>query len=159
MTPKTSINEMSDEEVINYACAVLERRLAYRLASDSVAFICPTASKQYLTLKLAEQEREVFVALFLDTRHRLIKYEEMFFGTIDGASVHAREVVKMALKHNAAAVILAHNHPSGVAEPSAADKQITQHLKEALNVVDIRVLDHIVVAGIDSLSFAESGLI
>ena len=95
----------------------------------------------------------------LDKRHRLISYQEMFQGTIDGASVHPREVVKEALKQNAASVILAHPHPSGVAEPSQADELITQRLKEALGLVDIRILDHIIVAGGDTISFAEKGLL
>jgi len=158
MTQQISLFELSDEEVIDYACSVLEQRLAYRLDSEGVSFTSPIETRRYLTLKLAEREREVFVVLYLDNRHRLIKYDELFFGTIDGASVHPREVVKAALKHNAAAAILAHNHPSGVPEPSQADKQITRHLKDALNLVDIRVLDHIVVGGNDTVSFAELGL-
>jgi DNA repair protein RadC len=103
----------------------------------------PKATRDYLSLKLGSLEREVFAVIFLDKRHRLISYQEMFQGTIDGASVHPREVVKEALKQNAAAVILAHPHPSGVAEPSAADEAITQRLREALNLIDVRVLDHI----------------
>jgi len=159
MTQQVSIIELSDDEVINYACRVLEQRLSYRLSPDGVKFTSPDETKHYLVLKLAEREREVFAVLFLDNRHRLIKYDEMFFGTIDGASVHPREVVKAALQHNAAAVILAHNHPSGVPEPSRADETITNRLKEALNFVDIRVLDHIVVGGTDTVSFAERGLV
>jgi DNA repair protein RadC len=96
--------------------------------------------------------------LFLDNRNRVITFEKMFYGTIDGASVYPREVVRMALKTNAAAVIFAHNHPSGVAEPSQADEQITQRLKEALALVDIRVLDHLIV-GDEVVSFAERGLL
>jgi DNA repair protein RadC len=119
----------------------------------------PKATRDFLSLKLGSLEREVFAVIFLDKRHRLISYQEMFQGTIDGASVHPREVVKEALKQNAAAVILAHPHPSGVAEPSQADEFITQRLKEALSLVDIRVLDHIIVAGGDALSMAERGLI
>jgi DNA repair protein RadC len=158
MTRQISLFELSDEKLIEYACSVLEQRLAYRLVSEGVAFTSPIECRRYLSLKLAEQEREVFVVLFLDNRHRLIKYDELFYGTIDGASVHPREVVKAALKYNAAAVILSHNHPSGVPEPSQADKQITRHLKEALSLVDIRLLDHIVVGGVDTVSFAELGL-
>jgi DNA repair protein RadC len=119
----------------------------------------PKATRDYLALKLGTLEREVFVVLFLDKRHRLISYQEMFQGTIDRASVHPREVVKEALRQNAAAVILAHPHPSGIAEPSQADEFITQRLKGALGLVDIRVLDHIIVAGRDTISFAESGLL
>jgi len=97
--------------------------------------------------------------MYLDNQHRLIKYEELFFGTIDGASVHPREVVKHALKYNAAAVIFAHNHPSGVAEPSQADQRITDRLKSALLLVDVRVLDHMIVGDKEVLSFAERGLL
>ena len=95
----------------------------------------------------------------MDNQHRLIKYEELFFGTINGASVHPREVVKHALKHNAAAVIFAHNHPSGVAEPSQADQRITDRLKSALLLVDVRVLDHMIIGDREVLSFAEKGLL
>jgi DNA repair protein RadC len=119
----------------------------------------PKATCDYLSLKLGSLEREVFAVIFLDKRHRLISYQEMFQGTIDGASVHPREVVKEALKQNAAAVILAHPHPSGVAEPSQADEFITQRLKDALSLVDIRVLDHIIVAGGETVSFSERGLL
>jgi len=110
-------------------------------------------------LHLAKREREVFAVMFLDNRHRLLAYEELFFGTIDGASVHPREVVKAALAHNAAAVILSHNHPSGVAEPSQADQRITQRLKDALGLVDVRVLDHLIVGEGEPVSFAERGLL
>jgi DNA repair protein RadC len=108
---------------------------------------------------LGTLERVVFAVIFLDKRHRFISYQEMFQGTIDGASVHPREVVKEALKQNAAGVILAHSRPSGVAEPSQADEFITQRLKDALNLVDIRILDHIIVAGGETTSFAEMGLL
>jgi DNA repair protein RadC len=119
----------------------------------------PKATRDYLSLKLGTLEREVFAVIFLDKRHRLISYQEMFQGTIDGAAVHPREVVKEALKQNAAAVILAHPHPSGVAEPSRADELITTRLRDALGLVDIRILDHIIVAGGDAISMAEKGLI
>ncbi|MDE1225530.1 DNA repair protein RadC [Vibrio aestuarianus] len=118
----------------------------------------PEATKTYLSCKLKHHEREVFAVMFLDNQHRLIAFEELFFGTIDSASVYPREVLKAALKVNAAALIFAHNHPSGDATPSQADKQITQRLKEALALVDIRVLDHIVV-GDSAISFAERGLL
>jgi len=119
----------------------------------------PRIVREYLAVHFAGAEREVFGCLFLDNRHRLIAVEEMFQGTIDGASVHPREVVKRALKLNAAAVILAHNHPSGVAEPSQADELITARIRDALALVDIRVLDHLVVGGATVTSFAERGLI
>jgi DNA repair protein RadC len=109
--------------------------------------------------RLAQHPYEVFTLIYLDKRHRVIACQDLFRGTIDGASVYPREVVKEALKHNAAAVILAHNHPSGVAEPSQADEMITQRVKEALALVDIRVLDHVIVAGGDTTSFAERGLL
>ena len=119
----------------------------------------PNAVRDYLAVHYAGQEREIFGCLFLDNRHRLMTLEEMFAGTIDGASVHPREVVKRALRLNAAAVILAHNHPSGVAEPSQADELITVRLRDALALVDIRVLDHLVVGGATVTSFVERGLI
>jgi DNA repair protein RadC len=119
----------------------------------------PGATRDYLTAKLRGRPHEVFVCLFLDTRHRVLAYEEVFRGTIDGASVHPREIVKLALSHNAAAVILAHNHPSGVSEPSQADVRLTQRLRDALMLVDIRVLDHLIVGDGPALSFAERGLI
>jgi DNA repair protein RadC len=119
----------------------------------------PKVTRDYLSLKLGTLEREVFAVIFLDKRHRLISYQEMFQGTIDGASVHPREVVKEALKQNAAAVILAHPHPSGIAEPSQADELITTRLRDALSLIDVRVLDHIIVAGGDTTSFAERGLL
>jgi len=119
----------------------------------------PRTVSQYLAVHYAGQEREVFGCMFLDNRHRLICFDEVFHGTIDGASVHPREVVKLALARNAAAVILAHNHPSGIAEPSQADELITVRLRDALALVDIRVLDHLVVGGTTVTSFAERGLI
>jgi DNA repair protein RadC len=119
----------------------------------------PGQTQAYLRLHLAERPNEVFVCLYLDNRHRVIALEELFQGTIDGASVHPREVVRRALQVNAAALILAHNHPSGVAEPSQADLRITQRLKEALALVDIRVLDHVVVAAEGSVSLAERTLL
>ena len=119
----------------------------------------PGSTRAYLLGKLRGYSREVFACMFLDNQHRLIRYEELFFGTIDGASVHPREVVKRVLENNAAAVIFAHNHPSGVAEPSQADRQITERLKSALLLVDVRVLDHMIVGDGEVLSFAEKGLL
>jgi DNA repair protein RadC len=119
----------------------------------------PEATRNYLLTELSGRQHEVFACLFLDNKHRIIKYEELFYGTIDGASVYPREVVKRALHHNAAAIIFAHNHPSGVAEPSQADIVITQHLKQALDLIDIRVLDHFVVGDGLGISLSERGLI
>lgn len=115
--------------------------------------------KEYLRNKLAGFEHEVFAVLFLDTRHRLIEYREMFHGTIDSASVYPREVVKEALRLSAAAVILLHKHPSGNPEPSQADKMLTQRLKEALGLVEVRMLDQVIVAGAGSVPFSEHWLI
>jgi DNA repair protein RadC len=120
----------------------------------------PRAVRDWLRLRLAGEGREVFVALWLDSQNRLIASEELFRGTLAQTSVYPREVVKSALAHNAAAVILAHNHPSGVAEPSSADEQLTTALKQALTLIDVRVLDHFIVAGTTQpLSFAERGLL
>ncbi len=118
----------------------------------------PGDTRRYLSARLRGQRREVFACLFLDNRHRVIRFEELFFGTVDGATVHPREVVRQALACNAAAVILAHNHPSGVAEPSRADTALTQRLRDALALVDIRVLDHLVVGDGEAVSMAERGL-
>jgi DNA repair protein RadC len=134
-----------------------KRRLAARLEGLN-ALTSPALAKDAIQLYLAEQEHEVFACLFLDNQHRVIKFEELFRGTIDGASVYPREVVKAALACNAAAVMFAHNHPSGVAEPSEADKFITQRLKQAFGLIDIRVLDHFVVGDV-IYSFAEHGLL
>lgn len=122
-------------------------------------FTRPQLVKDYVQQQLRHQHREVFAVLFLDNQHRLLEYRELFYGTIDGASVYPREVVKEALAINAAAVIFAHNHPSGVAEPSSQDRYLTQRLQEALNLVDIRTLDHLVVGEGEVTSFAETGLL
>lgn len=118
----------------------------------------PADTRAYLRARLRDYPHEVFACLFLDNRHRVIHYEELFRGTIDGASVHPREVVKAALRCNAAALILAHNHPSGVAEPSQADRSLTHRLKDALALVDIRVLDHLIVGDEEIVSMAEQGV-
>jgi DNA repair protein RadC len=117
----------------------------------------PQATRRYLHARLRGLPQEVFAALFLDSKHRVIFYKELFYGTIDGASVHPREVVRQALEHNAAAMIVAHNHPSGVAEPSRADLDITRRLRDALALVDVRLLDHLVVGGCEIVSLAEQG--
>lgn len=119
----------------------------------------PRAAGEFLRLKLQDLEHEVFGALFLDTQHRVLAYEELAQGTLDGAAVYPREVVKRALRHNAAAVIFAHNHPSGKSEPSAADRLLTERLKQALGLLDIRVLDHLVIGEGAPVSFSERGWI
>lgn len=139
--------------------AVLEmsRRHLESTLTRGNAFTDAATTRLYLQRQLRHFDHEVFACLFLDTRHRLISFEPLFRGTIDGASVYPREVVKQALKHNAAAVIFAHNHPSGVAEPSQSDIQITKRLRSALGLVDIRVLDHIIVGDAETTSLAELG--
>ncbi|MDX1251404.1 MAG: DNA repair protein RadC [Gammaproteobacteria bacterium] len=142
--------------------AVLEmsRRYLRETLDRSDALNSPSDTRRFLTARLRGYPHEVFACLFLDNRHRVIRFDEMFTGTLDGASVHPREVVKRALAHNAAAVIFAHNHPSGVAEPSRADEALTRRLKDALALVDIRVLDHLIIGdGEDVVSFAERGLL
>jgi len=141
--------------------AVLEmarRHFVETLQQDDV-LTSPEATRAYLSAQLRGYSYEVFACLFLDNKHRIIKLEELFRGTIDGASVYPREVAKRALHHNASAVIFAHNHPSGIAEPSQADRLITDKLKQALNLFDIRVLDHFIIGDGVPFSFAEHGFI
>jgi DNA repair protein RadC len=121
--------------------------------------LSPGHTARFLQSRLRDYPYEVFAVLFLDNRHRVLAFEELFRGTIDGASVHPREVVRRALRHNAAAVILSHNHPSGVAEPSQADQRITGRLRDALALVEVRVLDHLIVGDGDCCSLAERGLL
>ena len=140
------------------ALELSRRYLLGRLARGQVLG-SPADVRKFLQLKLRCLPHEVFACLFLDNQHAVIGYEELFRGTIDGASVYPREVVKRCLALNAAAVIFAHNHPSGIAEPSQADQRLTQRLKAALGTVDIRVLDHFVVGEAEALSFSERGLL
>lgn len=144
----------SEDATIRAALAILEARVKREtiLASSN-------GTKNYLIMRAAGLQSEVFSVMFLDNMHGLIAVEDMFTGTIDGAAVYPREVVKAALHHNAAAVILTHNHPSGVVEPSQADIVITRRLKQALGTIDVRVLDHIVTAGGKCESLAERGLV
>lgn len=141
--------------------AVLEMARRHLSASMQAGDLLssPQLVRDYLRAQLRHRQRELFAVLWLDNQNRLIAYEELFQGTIDGASVYPREVVKQALARNAAAVILAHNHPSGVAEPSQADQRLTRRLQAALELVDIRVLDHLVVGEGEIVSFAERGLL
>jgi DNA repair protein RadC len=136
------------------------RALAQEMASRETIFSSPGKVRDWLRLKLATRPNEVFMALWLDAQNRLLKAEELFAGTLTQTSVYPREVVRKAILHNAAAVILAHNHPSGVAEPSRADELLTRALKDALALVDVKVLDHFIIAGnAPPLSFAERGLL
>jgi DNA repair protein RadC len=141
------------------AALELARRHAQELMQSGPALHNPQMTRDYLQLRLRDLDYEVFCCLYLDNRNRITACEELFRGTLDGATVHSREVVKQALAHQAAAVILAHNHPSGVAEPSQADELITRRLRDALALVDIRVLDHLIVGDGTCTSLAERGLL
>lgn len=141
------------------ACLELGRRYLETTLQRGEAFTSPQATRRFLMARLRAYHHEVFACLFLDNQHRLISFEELFSGTIDSASVYPREVVKRVLKLNAAAVIFAHNHPSGIAEPSASDRYITQRLQSALDLIDVRVLDHFVVGDGDVVSMAEIGML
>lgn len=143
----------SAQRTIREALTLLERQLR----EPGASFTSSHAIRDWLRLRLASLEREVFTALFLDNQHRLIAHETLFTGTINHTQVHTREVVKAALKHNAAAILVAHCHPSGYAEPSEADRRITKRLKQALGLVDTRLLDHLVVGGMEIVSLAERG--
>ena len=143
----------SAQHTIREALTLLERQLR----EPGALFTSSHAVRDWLRLQLASLEREEFTALFLDNQHRLIAHETLFTGTINHTQVHPREVVKAGLKHNCAAVIVAHCHPSGVAEPSNADRQVTTRIQQALDLVDIRLLDHLVIGGMDITSFAEKG--
>ena len=149
-----AVRQATDEEIINAARA----RVANKVRRGA-SLASPTAARDYLVLRFGLLQHEVFCVIYLDSRHRVIECQDLFRGTIDGASVHPREVVREALQRNAAACVLVHNHPSGVAEPSPADELITRRLQAALQLVDIRVLDHLIVASGGITSFAESGLL
>lgn len=141
------------------AALELAKRHFHELMADRPYVNDPRIAREYVRMRLRDLPHEVFSILFLDGRHRVVHFEELFRGTVDGASVHPREVVKKALEQNASAVIVAHNHPSGLEEPSQADRLVTQRLKAALALVDIRLLDHLIVADGTVLSFAERGLL
>lgn len=143
----------ADQQTIREALTLL----ACQLREPGASFTSSHTVRDWLCLQLASVEREEFTALFLDNQHRLIAHETLFTGTINHTQVHPREVVKAGLKHNCAAVIVAHCHPSGLAEPSKADRQITTRIQQALELVDIRLLDHLVVGGMEIVSFSERG--
>ncbi|EHN6574088.1 DNA repair protein RadC [Salmonella enterica] len=144
---------LSAQQTIREALILLENQLR----EPGASFTSSSSVRDWLRLQLASLEREEFVALFLDNQHRLITHETLFTGTINHTPVHPREVVKAGLKHNCAAVIVAHCHPSGLAEPSNTDRQVTMRIQQALGLVDIRLLDHLVVGGMEIVSFAEKG--
>lgn len=141
------------------AALELARRTLQEQLSTGAALTSPAAVRDYLRLAIGGREHEVFVCLWLDAQHRVIAFQEPFRGTLTQTSVYPREIVKAALAANAAAVIFAHNHPSGAAQPSQADELLTRNLREALALIDVKVLDHFIVAGTQSLSFAERGLL
>ena len=143
----------TDQQTIRVALTLLERQLR----EPGAPFTSSNAVRDWLRLQLASLEREEFTVLFLDNQHRLVAHETLFTGTINHTQVHPREVVKSGLRYNAAAAVLTHNHPSGEAEPSQADRQVTMRIQRALELVDIRLLDHLVVGGMEITSFAERG--
>lgn len=146
-----------------YATVMASLELARRHLREplrtSSALAAPDSTRKFLLAQLRDRPYEVFCGLFLDNRHRLIAFEEIFRGTIDGASVHPREIVRLTLLHNAASVIVAHNHPSGVVEPSPADEGVTRRLRQALALIDVRLLDHFIVGDGKCFSFSEHGLL
>ncbi len=139
------------------ACLEMSKRYLCEQIQNNTVLSSSQATKDFLTAELRGETREVFAALFLDNQHRVLKFERLFYGTIDAAAVYPRIVVEKALHYQAAAVIFSHNHPSGIAEASLADKQLTQRLMQALTLIDIRVLDHLIIAGHLCYSFAEQG--
>jgi DNA repair protein RadC len=162
-TDKKQFCEIKGLGMVKYvqiqAAIELGRRYLQAELETGDALTSPEQTRDFLTMKLRAYPYEVFACLYLDNRHRLISFDELFTGTIDSAQVHSREVVRAALKHNAAAVILSHNHPSGVAEPSQSDLELTKELQKALNLVDVRVLDHLIIGNGKAISFAERGLL
>jgi DNA repair protein RadC len=148
-----TFREAHPQDIIDRAAALI----AQRFRPGAPAFTSPDRTRQYLRHQIAALPYEVFGLLLLDNRHRLIRSEVLFRGTIDGAAVHPREVVRTVLEANASAVILYHNHPSGIAEPSQADEIITRRLREALQLIDVRILDHLIVGERTEYSFAETG--
>ncbi|MCL4113357.1 UNVERIFIED_CONTAM: hypothetical protein GTU68_027545 [Idotea baltica] len=149
-----AFNFQSKDEVIAAAIRFVEEK-----AIDTAATLSsPRDTKDLLRLRIGDQEREIFCVLYLNSQHELIEVEELFKGTIDGAAVYPREIAKACLRTNAAACVLGHNHPSGITEPSAADRRITERISSALGLLDIRVLDHVIVSTTGFYSFAEEGL-
>lgn len=153
--PGADAQKAAEDDIIEQARDILLRRAS----GIGHALNAPAAVRDYLILSLSDQQAEQFWCIMLDAQNRVISAEQLFTGTLTQTSVYPREVVKAALNRNAAAVIFAHNHPSGIAEPSHADQVLTQALKQALSLIDVKVLDHFIIAGVQSLSFAERGLI
>lgn len=155
----TPASAKRDDEDITIALAIRYLGARLRAKRQELTVGSPKDATDYLQLRFGAEEREVFAVLFFDTRHRLIECEVVSIGTLASASVYPREIVKAALRHNAAAVIVAHNHPSGTTDPSSADISITRKIQEALALVDVRVLDHVVVSATETTSFATAGLL
>jgi DNA repair protein RadC len=154
------IKGLGPAKAAQFAAAIeLARRSLQEKMKENSALTSPGAVRDYLRLALSRREEEVFVCIWLDAQHKVIQIEQAFTGTLTQTSVYPREIVKKALERNAAAVIFAHNHPSGVAQPSQADELLTRNLKEALALVDVKVLDHFIIAGNQAISFAERGLL
>ena len=151
---KTLPKNISEEDVLYWAEKIVTKRF-----ERSNYLTSPDATREFLTIILAKENREFFIVIFLDNQNGVLAYEILFQGTIDCAAVYPREIVKAVLVNNAAAVILAHNHPSGIPEPSIADQKITNRIIQALQTIDVRVLDHLVVGGTEIVSFAETGLV
>ena len=149
-----SLNEAEKDSLLRLAMKVVGQQ--YKRGK---AFTHPKDVSEFLCLRFAKEKNEIFGAMFLDTRHRMLGIKNLFYGTIDGASVHPRVVVQHTLEYNARALVLFHNHPSGDPEPSADDRRITTRLREALHLIDVRLLDHVIVGGTDAVSMAERGLI
>jgi DNA repair protein RadC len=156
----TGIKGLGPAKTAQFAAALeLLRRSLDERSRERSALTSPGAVRDYLRFVLGQREHEVFVCIWLDAQHKVMSFEELFEGTLTQTSVYPREVVKTALARNAAAVIFAHNHPSGVAQPSQADELLTRNLKEALALVEVKVLDHFIIAGNQAISFAERGLL
>jgi DNA repair protein RadC len=155
-----NVKGLGPAKAAQFAAAMeLARRAAEERVREAKGLTSPGAVRDYLRLAIGGRPHEVFLCIWLDAQHRAIRFEELFRGTLTQTSVYPREVVKMALQTNAAAVIFAHNHPSGVAQPSQADELLTANLKEALALVEVKVLDHFIIAGNQAISFAERGLL
>lgn len=149
----SSVFPVNEQRIIRRAMRLLEK---YQ-RQPAEQFLSTSCTKSWLQLYLARQEREVFVVLYLDNQHRLLEHETLFLGTISHTEIHPREIVKSALRHNAAAVLIAHNHPSGITDASEADKRITSRIVNALDLIEVRVLDHFIIGNGEVLSFAEQG--
>jgi DNA repair protein RadC len=156
----TEVNGLGPAKTAQFAAAMeLARRSAEERIREAKGLTSPGAVRDYLRLAIGGRPHEVFICIWLDAQHRVIKFDEPFRGTLTQTSVYPREVVKMALQTNAAAVIFAHNHPSGVAQPSQADELLTHNLRDALALIEVKVLDHFIIAGNQAISFAERGLL